>query len=145
MSDFIIKDWSISDIDAIANMHRLNFKDAWSKDMLLSSFNAQGFVGGLIEVDGQIACTVAFSSVLGEAELLSVVTRSNFRGLGLAVKLLTHYLLVLKTAGNVCAFLEVRASNTPAINLYKKLGFVLISERKNYYGTETALIFKKEL
>ena len=42
-------------------------------------------------------------------------------------------------------FLEVRRSNLPAINLYKSNGYQKISERKNYYGNEDALIFKKDL
>jgi ribosomal-protein-alanine N-acetyltransferase len=41
-------------------------------------------------------------------------------------------------------FLEVRESNSPAIQLYVKKGFDLISRRKNYYpadnGREDALI-----
>lgn len=43
--------------------------------------------------------------------------------------------------------LEVRASNTDAIEFYKKLGFEQISVRKNYYSapTEDALIFRREL
>lgn len=34
-------------------------------------------------------------------------------------------------------FLEVRLSNTPAISLYKKQGFIEVGRRKNYYRTST--------
>ncbi|MHB1693379.1 MAG: GNAT family N-acetyltransferase, partial [bacterium] len=44
-------------------------------------------------------------------------------------------------------FLEVRVSNSRAINLYKKLGFKTFMVRKNYYDDngENALCMVKEL
>ena len=144
MIDYKIRDWRSTDLDNITSMHKDNFIDAWSLDMLSSSFKADGFLGGLIEVDNQIVCTVAFSSILGEAELLSIVTKKDFRGKGFAKILLSTYLDKLKTLGNGCVFLEVRSSNTPAKSLYQKLGFNYVAERKNYYGTESATIYKKE-
>ena len=43
-------------------------------------------------------------------------------------------------------FLEVRSSNTPAINLYKKAGFTNLSVRKKYYDDgEDAVVMAKEL
>ena len=36
--------------------------------------------------------------------------------------------------------LEVRESNYPAINLYKKFGFTKLAIRKNYYKNEDALL-----
>ena len=38
--------------------------------------------------------------------------------------------------------LEVRSSNTPAINLYEKFGFKTIFVRKNYYKDDDALIME---
>jgi ribosomal-protein-alanine N-acetyltransferase len=44
-------------------------------------------------------------------------------------------------------FLEVRESNSPAIGLYKKFGFVKISIRKNFYSfpDENAVVMQKIL
>ena len=46
-------------------------------------------------------------------------------------------------------FLEVRVSNSPAIELYNKTGFKRVSIRKNYYrlpdGREDALVMSKRL
>jgi len=43
--------------------------------------------------------------------------------------------------------LEVRESNTPAINLYKSYDFKLLSKRKDYYTNprEDALVLVKNL
>lgn len=145
MNSILIRNWKREDVTKIAKMHANAFIDAWNEEQYLSSFNADGFIGGLIEVDGQIACTVAFSSILGEAELLSVVTDTPFRGQGFAEKLLTTYFdkLILADVNEV--FLEVREGNTPARKLYEKLGFNKISIRKKYYGEESAVIYKRSL
>lgn len=42
--------------------------------------------------------------------------------------------------------LEVRASNEPAVSVYRKLGFEEVGRRKNYYRNpkEDALIMRRE-
>ena len=74
-----------------------------------------------------------------EWEVLSVATRANARREGIAEALLRY----LIEPGTVY-FLEVRLSNIPAINLYKKLGFTQIGERPNYYlePLESALVMR---
>lgn len=166
-SGYTIRDIEASDIENIAAMHKENFIDCWTADMIKGSFYSDGFYGGLIEAtaimeqkDGtcsaeiapktentanKIVCTVMFSSVLGEAELLSVVTEKSSRRKGLGEILLKRYFSKLKSNGEKTIFLEVRESNKAAISLYDKLGFVKISERKKYYSEETAVIMRKEL
>ena len=39
--------------------------------------------------------------------------------------------------------LEVNENNRNAISLYKRCGFEVINKRKNYYGSDTALIMKR--
>ncbi len=41
--------------------------------------------------------------------------------------------------------LEVKTSNLSAIGLYKKYGFVVISTRKNYYGSDDAYLMIREM
>lgn len=41
--------------------------------------------------------------------------------------------------------LEVRKSNIPAINLYQKFGFEIVSVRKNYYKDEDAYLMSRRL
>jgi ribosomal-protein-alanine N-acetyltransferase len=43
-------------------------------------------------------------------------------------------------------FLEVRPSNCAAQRLYRRLGFAVVGERRNYYANgESALVMKNEL
>ncbi len=76
---------------------------------------------------------------------LAVRPEKRRRGVGsaLLVELERRALQLEKRA----LFLEVRASNRAALELYRKTGFVVISERKNYYRTplEDALCMRREL
>ena len=42
-------------------------------------------------------------------------------------------------------FLEVRENNKIAQQLYQKNGYLVINQRKNYYGEENGLMMRKEL
>lgn len=92
----------------------------------------------------------ALSLMADEAELLTVAIKEEFRHKGVAKKMLEFAFDYAKNQGKTKVFLEVRVSNCKAIDLYKKLGFVEISRRKNYYKAgagqaEDALIFQKDL
>lgn len=80
-----------------------------------------------------------------QGELLSICVDSSYRKQGLATKILKDLFFILKHIGVLKIFLEVNKNNTPAINLYKKLDFQFLSERKNYYGKDSAIVMVKKL
>ena len=80
-----------------------------------------------------------------QGELLSICVDSSYRKQGLATKILKELFFILKHTGVLKIFLEVNKNNTPAINLYKKLDFQFLSERKNYYGKDSAIVMVKKL
>lgn len=80
-----------------------------------------------------------------QGELLSICVDSSYRKQGLATKILKELFFILKHTGVLKIFLEVNKNNTPALNLYKKIGFEFLSERKNYYGKDSAIVMVKEL
>ena len=65
----------------------------------------------------------------GESEILNLAVDPAERRAGLARRLLADALSRVKGTW----FLEVRASNTPAIRLYESAGFKRVGDRKNYY------------
>ncbi len=74
------------------------------------------------------------TTVAGESEILLFVIAKAWQGKGLGRTFL-HALLEALTGVVDQVFLEVRASNIPAIALYDSLGFNQIGERKGYYET----------
>lgn len=65
-----------------------------------------------------------------EAELLNLAVAPDFRRRGVAEALLTA--LIRTAKGDI--FLEVAQPNTPAIELYRKLGWQGLGVRPGYYG-----------
>jgi ribosomal-protein-alanine N-acetyltransferase len=87
----------------------------------------------------------AVASVLppeAELELITVDTAAQRRGL--ARRLFGELAEELRAAQVQEVVLEVRASNLPALTLYRKLGFVETGRRKDYYQipVEDALLMR---
>jgi ribosomal-protein-alanine N-acetyltransferase len=88
--------------------------------------------------------------LLDEAELLNIFISVEQQGQGQGQRLLSGIMDDLKQQGCQRLFLEVRASNQPAIKLYQRCGFQQCGLRKNYYpshdGTrEHAILMEAQL
>lgn len=135
-----------ADFDLVWPLEQQGHLFPWSENTLRQSLSTKRCLG-LFEQERLIAFAVV-SLVVGEAELLNVVTDKTFRGRGVAYRLLSECIHLLG-ADAERMYLEVRVSNTPAIALYDKLGFVEVGVRENYYpakqGREDALLMALEL
>jgi ribosomal protein S18 acetylase RimI-like enzyme len=82
-----------------------------------------------------------------DCELLFICSAKAQRGQGLGGALLENLILRAKQRlGTEAIFLEVRESNLPAIKLYERYGFVLMSKRPRYYSLgEDALVYQLSL
>ena len=82
--------------------------------------------------------------VLDEATLFNIAVDPAFQRQGLGQALLEHLIAELEKRDVLTLWLEVRASNAPAIALYERLGFNEATIRLNYYptanGREDAII-----
>ncbi|MBR0189820.1 MAG: ribosomal protein S18-alanine N-acetyltransferase [Clostridia bacterium] len=124
---------------------RDSFPDAWDEKMLLSAFNAGNFFGFIAE-DGAPAGFITYSVNIDTADMQDLFVAENYRRKGVGNALITKFIDNARACGLKKLFLEVRESNTPAINLYKKAEFNLIATRKKYYSDgENALVLVKEL
>jgi ribosomal-protein-alanine N-acetyltransferase len=70
---------------------------------------------------------------LDELHVATIATHPEFRRQGIGKTLLTHALKSAREEGVVRSFLEVRASNQAAIEMYKSFGFIEDGRRKEYY------------
>lgn len=75
----------------------------------------------------------AFHRVLDEAELRNIAVHPAYRRQGIASALLSAGARTLHSAGARRVFLEVRASNQPALALYAATGFEPLRTRRAYY------------
>ncbi len=83
-----------------------------------------------------------FHRVDSEAELRNIAVAPEYRRQGIAKALLEDGCRRLYAVGVRKLFLEVRESNLPALELYRKFGFEPQGRRKEYYRhpTEDALV-----
>ena len=95
--------------------------------------NISGFIGGWRVVD--------------QIQIIDFVVAPEFRKLRIGWLLLASLIKEAEFMGSKLITLEVRASNNPAINLYKKFGFEICGNRKNYYSnkTEDAILMSLDL
>ena len=78
--------------------------------------------------------------VVDEAELLTIAVHPAQRQQGLGRGLVQDFLAEAARRGAASAFLEVAASNAPALALYRGCGFAETGTRRGYYhGPEGAV------
>jgi len=139
------KTLTVADLENINLIEQATQAFPWSRDMLFDSLSTGCFAQGL-QVDNELFAFCLVTIVKPEAEILTICVHKNKQQQGLGKLLLQYVIAKLKEQGIEKIFLEVRASNKIAINLYQRLGFMQIGLRKNYYFAENnqredALIF----
>ena len=136
------------DCAQVASLHQFLDGSGWSESQWLSSLKHYPCSWVLAD-DKNIQSYICFQTAVPQAELLNLGVAPQRQGQGVAYELVAASITLLP--GYVeSIFLEVRRSNIPAIGLYKKLGFNMIGERREYYTTssgirEDALIYKLDI
>lgn len=86
-----------------------------------------------------------YSIIYERMEIDNICVKEEYQNKGIGTKLMSY--LVSEAIHNkvVNITLEVRVSNSKAINLYKKFGFREVALRKYYYGDEDAILMEKQV
>ena len=96
------------------------------------------------EIVGYAGVLVVASGV--EADVLTVAVLPQYQKQGIATQFMERLETWARNKSAPAMMLEVSIDNTPAIDLYKKLGYVNISLRSHYYGPGLdAFVMRKEL
>lgn len=104
------------------------------------------------EVVGYIICRVelglsnfGFGGVIKKGHIVSVAVLPEFRRRGIGEALIAEAMEGMRVYNAKQCFLEVRVSNIPAVNLYRKLGFQITRTIRGYYadGEDAYLMTKK--
>lgn len=137
-----------NDIPDIVNIENATQHFPWTLDIFQRCLQI-GYIGWVLEEQEHIIGFIIVSMQNGECHIMNLAVHPSFQRQGHAEALLSEALKAAEKKGMVQVLLEVRKSNQPAINLYEKMNFIQIAERKNYYparsGHEDALLFAKDL
>lgn len=140
----IIRRMTEEDLEQVAELEKSIFSTPWSKAAFSESLQRPYSHFFVAEAD-EIAGYCGVHNLGGDGEITNVAVAPKYRGQKIAYEMLDFAMAETKKAGVQAFTLEVRVSNTPAINLYEKLGFTSQGVRKNFYEnpTEDALIMWK--
>jgi [ribosomal protein S18]-alanine N-acetyltransferase len=140
---------TLSDLAAIERIEQRAYPTPWSRSMFASEL-AKGSSICLGAVDTEAGdALVAYLIISRYADawhVMNVAVHEEYRGHGIATRLLGRLFELTAGDGRRGYTLEVRVSNSGAIRLYEKLGFVPRGIRRGYYtdNREDALIMWKD-
>lgn len=134
-----------SDARLLASLHAQCFTETWSAESIAALLEAPGAFAFVVQ-DGFILMRVAGD----ESEVLTLCVTPAARRRGIASALVLEAAKHAADLGAERVFLEVNATNLPAIALYKRLGFAEVGRRKAYYtsaagGRDDALVLRVEI
>lgn len=136
------------DVPVIVAIERAAYQFPWSEGIFRDCLRV-GYVCRVVDIGGDMAGYGIMSVGAGEAHILNVCIAAEYRGRGLARRVLQYLLDRARAAGMYEAFLEVRPSNTTAAHLYQSMGFEQVGIRRGYYqatvGREDAAVLRRVL
>jgi [ribosomal protein S18]-alanine N-acetyltransferase len=140
---------TLADLAAIERIEQRAYPTPWSRSMFASELAKTSSIclGAVDTDDGDALIAYLIISRYADAwHVMNVAVHEDYRSHGVATRLLSR--LFELTAGDDRRgyTLEVRVSNSGAIKLYEKLGFVPRGIRRSYYtdNREDALIMWKD-
>lgn len=135
----------------IIAIERDSFPSPWSEQIFQNEMTnpiARLLVGRIDRLpERPLAGYVVYWQVADEMHIHNIAVRKDQRRKRVACLLLREAILASKAEGARRVTLEVRRSNLPAQNLYKRFNFSVTGIRQGYYTDtgEDALIFGAEL
>lgn len=130
-----IRKAKISDLEAIKEIEDESFINPFTKEDLLYEISQNPVSNFLVlEKDGLVVGFLDYWVTFDSATIDQIAVKKSERNQGFARILLEKSINDLKELGEVSFFtLEVRTSNEPAINLYKRFGFQKVTIKEKYY------------
>lgn len=123
------------DFEAIylLNESLLSENERWSKSVMEKDFPLSKYL--VAKIDNKVVGYLSFRSIFDECEIFQICVDENFQRQGIASKLFQR---LLESESYQKIFLEVSEKNEKAVAFYKRQGFEIIREIKNYYGNYSA-------
>lgn len=130
------------DIPNVIVADEKSFAKTWNEGMFADEIKKDYANYFVAEENGEIAGYGGIWSIYETAELMRIAVIPEFRGRGIAKKIMEAMIGCAKERGCERMMLEVRKSNISAQELYRKFGFCEINIRKGYYDGEDAVIME---
>lgn len=124
------------DADGVARVEAACMPVPWSRQSFweeASHTDAYYLIARDVDRDNLIVAYAGCWVLANEGHITNVAVDPDYQGQGLGRRLMNELTSRVKALGVDSMTLEVRPSNTVAINLYTSLGFRSVGQRPKYY------------
>lgn len=144
----LVREMTLEDVSLVYEIECASFGSPWSKESFEEEIQINDKAFYLVlEYEGQVVGFGGMWLVFDEVHVTNIAISPAFRGKGLGAFLVKEMCQRVISRGFKYMTLEVRVTNSVAIALYEKLGFVSAGIRPKYYidTGEDAMVMWKEL
>jgi ribosomal-protein-alanine N-acetyltransferase len=137
----------LADVTRVVEIEREGFRHPWSRELIERELAHAWSLLLLAEEGCAVLGYIVFWIVHDEVHVLNVATALSARRRGIGRALMLEAEREGARRGARLCTLEVRRSNTPALELYRELGYRQVGIRPNYYAEERedAIVMVKAL
>lgn len=137
-ADFATRDlkWDVmqvDDVDQVLALEQAVYPHPWSRANFLDSLFNHYEAWVLRDTQQYIIGYVLVLLAVNEAHLLNIAVSKDVQGQGIGRLLLDKAVSLSRGANMEMMVLEVRPSNTRALAIYQRYGFIQTRRRKAYY------------
>ena len=146
--NLVIRECLFEELRRVAEIEKLCFKDPYPIHLLamLRALYPELFLVAVIDnnIVGYVSAVVRREQV---GHIVSICVHPMYRRMCIGTLLMKEVERRLREIFSICVFrLEVRVSNIPAINLYRKLGYRIVERIPRYYQDgEDAYVMVKDV
>ena len=135
------------DVLMVAEIEKECFSKPWSEEAIKAAINDDLSHFIVAKIGNEVVGYGGMYSVMGEGYIYNIAVKRKYRKFGIGTNIVNELVNYSKIKSLNFLSLEVRKSNTPAINLYSNCGFEKVGNRKNFYTNplEDAIIMTKFL
>lgn len=131
---------SLKEFNELGLLVNSNFLNIYKLEDILS--NEYDYLYGYY-LDDKLVSFIHVNKLYEVMDIVNVVVNPSYRKKGIATKLIDYAMSQFDDLKSI--MLEVNENNSNAISLYNKNNFKVINKRNNYYGSEAALIMKRDV
>ncbi len=142
----MIRKATVKDVTNLVRIEKKVFTQSLGESFLYDELLLNPFAHYFVfELNREVVGYIGYRAIDANAEMMNFCFFPEYQGQGFGTELLTYSIEFLKGLGVNQLLLEVRKSNCQARAIYEKLGFKKSHVRKNYYQTEDAYVYMKEV
>ena len=137
-------------VEGVFELSKISFAIPWTLESVNHELenNIARYIIAENDLTGEVIGFVGVWIIAGEGNITNIAVHPTFKRMGIASSLLTMLFELCSKEECKNVTLEVRESNIPAQNLYKKHGFVEEGLRKRYYqdnGENAIIMWKRNI